>query len=356
MDFKNIRASAEWDARVKCKKRNDHMEIGLKEIWENLEKEVGLPAEEGMQIEQAIEQQLCYANLFMLEVWKRLQSMNKKLIIVSDMYLPEKCIEEILENSGYAGMQKIYVSNEYHKSKADGSLYREIIKDWTGLSIIHVGDNPYSDRKMALKWGIDTLLYPNINKNVLLYRPMDMSYIIGSAYRAIVSSRLYNGLRAYGLEYEYGFIYGGLFVVGYCSFIHEHYKKNGLDKLLFLSRDGDILKQVYDIFYPQDNAEYVYWSRKAAVKLMANEDRHDYFRRFLYHKINQKYTIAEVLHSMESDGIIGKQDLEAEEEFDDKNVDGGRERIKTTLKMQDELTDKNVRLLKRVIEKNWKRV
>lgn len=348
MDFKNIRTWAEWDAREKCKKQNGHMEIGLNDIWENLEKETGLSAEKGIEIEQKTEQKLCYANPFMLEVWKRLQSMNKKLIIVSDMYLPEECIANILENAGFTGIEKIYVSNTYHKSKAEGSLYHEVIKDYNNLSIAHVGDNPHSDEKMARKCGIAVWPYHNINKNVLLYRSMDMSAIVGSAYRAIVSCHLYNGLHSYGMEYEYGFIYGGLFVVGYCNFIHEYYNQHGLDKLLFFSRDGDILKQVYDFLYPEDSTEYVYWSRKAAVKLMANEDKHDYFRRFLYHKVNQKYTIARILHTMELDRLTEQLDIKLDEELmkpDEKLV-----------KSDEELTDKNVRQLKRFVESKWEQV
>ena len=338
LDFKNLRIQAEWDARAKCKKRDGHSEVDLKDIWENLAKETGLPAEAGMEREQKIEQKLCYANPFMLEVWKRLQSMNKKMIVVSDMYLPEDCIVRILEGAGYTGIEKIYVSNEYRKCKADGSLYREVLKDWgpvNGLSIVHIGDNPHSDRDMARRSGMDVLPYQNINKNMLLYRPMDMSCIVGSAYRAIVSAHIYNGLYSYGMDYEYGFIYGGLFVVGYCSFIHEHYKRHGLDKVLFLSRDGDILKQVYDFLYPEDAAEYVYWSRKAAVKLMADEDRHDYFRRFIFHKTNQKYTVSQILHSMELDSLAGQL------------VD---------LKPEDELTDKNGRLLREFLEAKWEQV
>lgn len=239
-----------------------------------------------------------------------------------------------------------------HKSKAEGSLYREVIKDYNGLSIVHVGDNPHSDDKMARKCGITVLPYPNINKNVLLYRPMDMSAIVGSAYRAIISSHLYNGLHSYGMEYEYGFIYGGLFVVGYCNFIHEYYNQHGLDKLLFLSRDGDILKQVYDFLYPEDSTEYVYWSRKAAVKLMANEDKHDFFRRFLYHKVNQKYTIAQILNSMELYSLTEQLDIKLDIELDEELMKPDEKLVKS----DEELTDKNVRLLKQFIESKWEQV
>ncbi|MDE6738369.1 MAG: hypothetical protein K2K07_04690 [Lachnospiraceae bacterium] len=356
LDFKNVRIWAEWDARAKCKKRDGHTEVGLKDIWQNLAKETGLSAEEGMEREQEIEQKLCYANPFMLEVWKRLQSMNKKMIVVSDMYLPKDCIVKILEGARYTGIEKIYVSNEYHKSKADGSLYREVMKDWcaNGLSIVHIGDNPHSDRDMARRSGMDVLSYQNINKNVLLYRPTDMSSIVGSAYRAIVSGHLYNGLDSYGMDYEYGFIYGGLFAVGYCSFIHKYYKQHGLDKVLFLSRDGDILKQVYNFLYPEDSTDYVYWSRKAAVKLMAHEDRHDYFRRFIYHKMNQSYTVSQILHSMELDSLVGQL-------TDWKEIWFARERDEKDgkfidLRPEDELTDKNGPLLREILEAKWEQV
>lgn len=378
LDFKNIRTWAEWDARSKCKAGRGHTEVGLKDIWENVGRETGIPAKAGMEWEQETERKLCYANPFMLEVWKRLLTMDKKIILVSDMYLPEECIVRILENAGYTGMQKIYVSNEYHKSKADGSLYKEVVKDWfqgEARSLIHIGDNLHSDRDMAKRNGLDVFPYPHINKNLLLYRPTDMSCIIGSAYRAVVNGHLYNGLHSYGMEYEYGFIYGGLFAVGYCSFIHEHYKGHGLDKLLFLSRDGDILKQVYDFLYPQDATEYVYWSRKAAVKLMADGDKRDYFRRFLFHKVNQDYTIRQILHSMDLDCLTGqlagfretgagsgKEEGEAEKEkpslkaAPEKGKYGKKRNLLSGLKPGDELTDKNVTLLKHFLEANWEQV
>lgn len=290
MDFKNIRIWAEWDARVKYNAKQGNMEIGLTEIWDNLREDVGSAAGRGEEIEKNMEIKLCYANPFMLAVWQRLEKLNKKIIIVSDMYLPKECIAGILKKAGYTGAQKLYISNEYQKSKADGQLYREVLRDWYGadvdkksVSIVHVGDNPHSDWKMAGRYGIEVLPYQNVNKNALLYRAFDLSPMIGSAYRAIVSNWLYCGWKAYSIEYEYGFLYGGLFVLGYCTFIHDYCEKNKIDKLLFLSRDGDILKQAYDFLYPKEDTEYVYWSRKAATKLEAVFDKHDYFRRFIYH-------------------------------------------------------------------------
>ena len=124
------------------------------------------------------------------------------------------------------------------------------------------------------------------------------------------------------MDYEYGYTYGGLFVTGYCNFIHEYCKKNEVDKILFLSRDGDILCQAYKKMFPSDNIEYVYWSRKVATKLMAGYDRYDYFRRFLYHKVNQGKSVEDVLQSMDIDWTY---DISGE--LTNKNVDVLKERL-----------------------------
>lgn len=357
-DFKNIRAWAEADARLKCYQKHKHMEISLKDIWLNLQEDVGVLAEGGMQVEIDTELSVCYANPFMLEVWKELIKRNKRIIVVSDMYLPVSVLERMLQKNGFTGYEKLYVSYEYEKNKASGTLFKLVKEDYSNESMIHVGDNPHSDDEMARKNGFSTCPYPNVNHNMLLYRPYDMSYLVGSAYRGIVSNRIYNGLYKYSMEYEYGYIYGGLFVLGYCQFIHDYCKKNDVDKILFLSRDGDTIKKVYEKLYQADRTEYVYWSRKAATVLMANEDKHDYFRRFIYHKINQTYTISDILKSMQLEFLLSELSdwkeiwLEKEKTLTD---DYGKSRF-VDLKPEDELTDKNGYLLRRFIEVKWELV
>lgn len=375
MDFKNIRSWAERDARERYHAEKGSREIGLSEIWDRIEEETGISSAYGQAVEMSAESRLCYANPFMLEVWRKLLGLGKRLILISDMYLPETCIKAILSHCGFTGAEKIYLSNEYHKSKADGTLFREVLRDIYGIdmkdgtirqghniketakknkngfSIIHVGDHPHSDHDMARNYGFDVLPYQNANQKALPYRPFDMSPLIGSAYRAMVSNWLYSGSKVYSMEYEYGFIYGGLFVMGYCSFIHQYCDQNAVDKLLFLSRDGDILKQAYDYLYPDHCAEYAYWSRKAAAKLGTAFDKHDYFRRFIDHKSNQDYTVHDILHSMEleflEDRLCGRREFSAKRE--------GRTDF-AGLKPEDLLTDKTGYLLRQFIESNWEEV
>lgn len=344
LDFKRIRTEQEYLARTDCYKEKGHYEVTLTDIWKRIERETGVPAEKGMRLEQELEEHFCYANPFMQQVFHALQKKGKKIIVVSDMYLSGEFLLRLLEKNGYTGISKLYVSCEYGMSKGNGKLYELVKREWPDeKSFIHVGDNEKSDVGMAKKCGFASAYYANVNKMSLSFRPYDMSPVIGGAYRGIVNNHLYCGLQTYSLEYEYGFIYGGLFVLGYCFFIHEYCRKNGIDKLLFLSRDGDILKQVYDRLYPETNTSYVYWSRTAAIKLMAPYDRYDYFRRFLYHKVNHNIPIKKILQSMELELLGEKLDG-----YQDMDTAGNRTDL--VLHLNDVLTDRNVDALKRFLQ------
>lgn len=337
LDFKRLRMQAEAEARVQKYKEEKHYEIKLSDIWSRLENEIGVTKEQGMQMEQALEMEFCYANPFMQQVFTQLREHGKRIVITSDMYLSKAFLSELLQKNGYGGYGELYVSCEYEKSKAEGSLYEVVKRAYPDTdSMIHVGDNPVSDVKNAKKHGFEVFYYPNVNRNALLYRAYDMSAVVGGAYRGIVNNKLYNGTEQLSMEYEYGYIYGGLFVLGYCNFIHTYAREHGIDKLLFLSRDGDILRQAYAVLFPEEKTEYVYWSRAAATKLMARYNRYDFFRRYLYHKADGTYTLEQILKSMRLEFLL--------------------DRLLQRLPHETYLTSGNVSQVKRFLEANWQEV
>ena len=337
LDFKRLRMQAEAEARTQKYKEEKHYEIKLSDIWSRLQNEIGVIKEQGMQMEQALEMEFCYANPFMQQVFTQLREHGKRIVITSDMYLSKAFLSELLQKNGYEGYEELYVSCEYEKSKADGSLYEVVKRAYPDTdSMIHVGDNPVSDVKNAKKHGFEVFYYPNVNRNALLYRAYDMSAVVGGAYRGIVNNKLYNGTEQLSMEYEYGYIYGGLFVLGYCNFIHTYARVHGIDKLLFLSRDGDILRQAYAVLFPEEKTEYVYWSRAAATKLMARYNRYDFFRRYLYHKADGTYTLEQILKSMRLEFLL--------------------DRLLQRLPHETYLTSGNVSQVKRFLEANWQEV
>ncbi len=301
-DFKRIRIEVEARARKKKHDAAGTWEVTLEEIWDAVERETGIPKEVGIQAEWTWEKKSCYANPYMLCVVEKLQSMGKRLVATSDMYLGRKRIQELLMVCGYSAFSDCFVSCDFGVSKSDGGLYGIMRKKTGGSGIYaHVGDHPVSDGEGARRQGIQAYLYPKFHCLGAPYRPQDMSSLTGSVYRGLTSAHLYNGLRAFSREYEFGYLYGGLFVCGYCRFIHAYVQRHGIEKILFLSRDGAVLMEAYRRMYPQETetTKYVYWSRLAGVKLTARYFKYDYFRRFLYHKADQQYSIRQILDGME---------------------------------------------------------
>lgn len=343
MDLKALRVGQEAEVRGRRFGRSGQHEVTLEDIWEGMERETGIAAERGMCLEQELERTFCYANPYMLQVFQRLKEAGKRLIAISDMYLSSAFLKELLAQNGYDGLESVYVSCEHGCGKGDGGLFRKVSGEMPkGARLAHVGDNAYSDVKMARKNGFYSFYYPNVNRYAAAFRPFDMSPVIGGAYRGIVNNRLYTGLRAYSPEYEYGYVLGGLFAVGYCSFIHAYCRNNQVQRLLFLSRDGDILKQVYDRLFPGENTVYVYWSRMAAVKLMAEYDRHDFFRRFLTHRTGEGISLGQALEDMEL-GDLAKE-LES---YVDRDVWG--EETGICLSPSQKLTGGNLEAVKRFL-------
>ncbi len=336
LDFKRIRTEQEFLARRDKVSAGGSNEVTLDDIWRRMESETGIPAGEGMQTELDTEKDFCFANPFMKEVYDEVKAAGKTIIMTSDIYLPSGFLRELLEENGFTDFDRIYVSCEHDCSKSDGKLYLKIKEDYIGRRIIHVGDNKISDVDRAVEAEIDAKYYPNTDREAFNCRPYDMSPIIGGAYRGVVNKRLYSGLKKYSMEYEYGYIYGGLFVLGYCNFIHRYYTENNTDKLLFLARDGDILKQVYEKLFPQDNISYLLWSRAAGTKLMIGQNRYDYFKRYIYNKVNQSITVESILESMELKFMLEKKEWK-----------------RLGIKPDDKLTHRNSGILKEFLNEHF---
>ena len=151
--YKEQRIIAEQHARKKC----DQEEITLDEIYEM----ISLSEEkksELKKIEKQIEEEVCYPNGSLFNLYKYALEKNKQIIITSDMYLPEKTITRILAKCGYIGYKKIYLSSTYKKTKHSGSIFDEIKKEYRSKSILHIGDNVKSDYAIPKKKGIHAVL------------------------------------------------------------------------------------------------------------------------------------------------------------------------------------------------------
>lgn len=264
--FDAIRMRAESEARQIRKARFGDTEPTLQEIYEQVFKYTGISPKYGAEKEIELESQLLFANPYMKRVFDMLKQNHKRLIAVSDMYLPKEILTNILNKCGYEGFEEIFVSCECKCGKKDGALFDYVKNHISFKTIIHIDDNWAAILAARnQKWAAHH--YKNVNNVGLCHRTPTLSPLIGSAYAGIVNQHLYNGLRQYSPIYEFGFTYGGFFALGYCSWIHQYCKQNGIDKILFLSRDGYILKQIYEKLYDDIESEYFYFSRIAGSRI-----------------------------------------------------------------------------------------
>ncbi|MBD5383455.1 MAG: HAD-IA family hydrolase [Ruminococcaceae bacterium] len=305
LNFADMRRFCEHKSRDKRFEENGTYEVTLDDIYRYMEEYAGASFAAAKEKELAAELSLCFANPYVKRVWELLRTKGTRIVVTSDMYLGSEFLEKLLRKNGFDGFERVFVSNEHGASKYDGGLY-DIVKKYLNVTnIAHVGDNKRSDIEMSEKHGFTPFHCPNPNTVGSAYRPTEMSRIVGSAYGGIVNARLHSGLEKYPMLYEYGYAYSGIFTLGYCRFIHDIAEKRGA-RVLFLARDGDLLKRVYDTLYPESDTKYFLWSRMAATKLCLEDDTADFIRRFVYHKCGGSFTGRGLLAQMELSELIDK--------------------------------------------------
>ena len=150
-----LRTGAEKNARQKT--LNPEHEIDFKSIYREIEKSVGLRmAKKLSELEKQTERANLYATPYLFDVAEQLGRAGKRVIAVSDMYLPSIFLRECLEGCGYRYVKQIYVSSECGCNKRNGSLQRYVSAK-EQASIIHIGDNFRADYIGSKKAGWDAI-------------------------------------------------------------------------------------------------------------------------------------------------------------------------------------------------------
>lgn len=260
-NFYSIRKDAETKARERLKK-----EVNIDEIYSYIDDEYRYLKD--IEIDQEIN--ILHINKMIKPLYDKAKELNKRVIIISDMYLPKEVISTIIEKNHYQ-IDQIYVSNSVNKTKGNGDLFEYVLnkENIDKSRIVHFGDNYLSDYSNARLLGIEAYQTPkyldcflNQNKTFLDYleRYDDLKSSICISLASKCDSNTY-------FE-KIGYYFAGPLVLGYLNFICKSALQDKIDKLFFVSRDGYLLKDIYDRYfynkYKIDSA-YVYLSRAACI-------------------------------------------------------------------------------------------
>lgn len=106
----------------------------------------------------------------MIEVWKWCRDNGKKIVIITDMYLPRRVLNAILAKIG-VDYDCLYISGEEGVTKRTSELFAVVLRKLNikPTQIIHIGDDLNNDINMPRMKGITSLLRLSKESNVLPY-------------------------------------------------------------------------------------------------------------------------------------------------------------------------------------------
>lgn len=251
----------------KARKTYPYREVTLDEIYEvfaNLYGQELADACKALEIE--LEINLTFPNDEVIEAYQYALKQNKKVYIISDMYLTDTIIGQVLEHNKITGYDKLFVSCIYRKTKHEGgALFSAVLEEIQAEAkdVLHIGNDAKADIQQSKAVGLDAYL---------IKPPSRKSYVNECKAKSDLDySLLYGFIKKHNspqtpdsLAYRLGFDVFGPIVKGFMEWIKVHKDNYNLDAILFLARDGYVLQEISDQ-EGELTSFYSYLSRRSVV-------------------------------------------------------------------------------------------
>jgi FMN phosphatase YigB (HAD superfamily) len=236
-DFRQKRVAAQAEAfrRMRAQGRK---EIRLNDIYACFD----APAEQQAhwaQAEAELELALLAPKPEVLRLFHALRAAGAQLAICSDMYFPRDFFENALRQHRIDVVEILLVSAEENATKRDAGELFDVLVQMSGQSaesVLHIGDHAMADIQRAQERGLMAFHYdakPSTSRE--------------RAERAYTLHGLWERCKTEAndsLFERLGFLYGGPANLGYLQWLAEQCRNDGIEHLLFLSRDGFLLERL----------------------------------------------------------------------------------------------------------------
>ncbi|MGN0414934.1 MAG: HAD family hydrolase [Agathobacter sp.] len=351
-EFAHVRMESERIARIKNKE-----EITLDDIYAEI---AGMCdqsiAERYRAIEIETELKVCvpYNKIQILFDW--CLSHKKTVYITSDMYLPKDVIERILEENGYRGYKRLFLSCESGNTKIAGTLYEELLREEhiQAGQLLHIGDNTKSDILSAVKKGIHTFQVKE-DGNEITYR-LDKTNNGYPLYNFIRYTNPYTEIFA-----SVGYECFGPLLYGFMEWLKKEVVLHRHEKVFFFSRDGFIMQKVYETLKDDQSPQsyYLYVSRRALqVAAIHFNPQFDYVMSHMF--IPRSVSVRWLLNRWGMDTQAYKEQVESigfklEEEFSGENIVQNEKVRKLYQSLYDEIisnSEKEYRAFEQYLDEN----
>ena len=286
--FAEERIKSEEHARM----LTERADISLGEIYDVLLKRNNLAEDlKGplMDEEVRLERSCTYANPATLEIFEHVRSAEKKILFLSDMYLPARVIESLLRDNGFAGGE-VLVSSETGLTKGSGALFDFVLNQYATApeKVLHIDDNHTWAIQPAEQRGIRTFhfsqaLHPRClaeeaqPEKVREFREPSDSLALGLARKRVMElppehvAGPTNGTSILPREEKAFWENIGYQVAGPLYYFYTHWlirraRHKDLRSLVFLSRDGYYLEKTFNLLKEHWDLDldglYLYSSRR----------------------------------------------------------------------------------------------
>lgn len=280
-DIHTYRVQAEKQARSV----SDRIDVTIEDIYKELRSIGGYSEEiatEIMSCELQAEEMVLTGNNHVRSLYDYALKSDKKIAIVSDMYLPVSFLAKVLNKNGFSHWDKIIVSCEDNVGKYCGSAFAMLISEYPDEKILHIGDNEWSDIAWSSAFNIDNIhIHANIEEVSFERNPAYRIAFGGDRYRdsldeskksiGDIQSNLISGMAANYLARSnrtpaeaMGYSVLGPLLVGFSQWLDRTARSSGADHIYFLARDGAIMQRAYNAYYEAGaiSSTYTFGSRR----------------------------------------------------------------------------------------------
>ena len=210
-----------------------------------------------LNLEMETEKSLLIRRSKMIKLMQYAIRQGKQVCLISDMYLPARMIQDILDGLDITGYSHIFVSCEYHAWKSNG-LY-EIYKNQIHASTyLHIGDNKIADGEDAAKAGLDTFIIQSARDMLNISRYSEISYHFNTvndrSLAGLIISRIFNdpfalyqsdGRKKICSNYDFGYFFIAPLITDLVIWLIDAVQKEDQEAVLFCARDGVLIQELY---------------------------------------------------------------------------------------------------------------
>ena len=336
------------EAEISARNQSDREDISFDDIFRQMKNITQFTEEE---IEHFKEEEIAAEIKFtrrreeVFKLYEYARKKNKKIVFISDMYLPLGVIRTLLEKNGYKVENNLYVSGEIGSTKGSGNLYKYVRNDiekklGKKVSVLHFGDNFTVDVKKAREMGFNAIFIQNVNSAIQknkLYQQIIKPYVTEASFSfgaslmwGCITTKLYDTVEPRklisdermfgGSAYNLGYSALGPLLLGFTDWLIAETRKDKVDNLCFLARDGYLLYKAWEIVTEQINvnknnglarALYIYASRRGFTVPLLSDNSHwnlafsSNFRGTLKKFVESRFGIS--MNDDSDDGYLNKE-------------------------------------------------